>query len=43
MVVAVTIADTIWGVSRSGAIADLAGLEVALALAIMVVVGAPTR
>ena len=41
MVAAVTIADTAWGIARRGAIADLAGLEVALALAIMIAVGAP--
>ncbi len=41
MVAAVTIADTAWGLARRGAIADLAGLEVALALAIMIAVGAP--
>jgi hypothetical protein len=41
MVAAVTIADTAWGIARKGATADLAGLEVALALAIMIAVGAP--
>jgi hypothetical protein len=41
MVAAVTVADTAWGVARRGAIADFAGLEVALALAIMIAVGAP--
>jgi hypothetical protein len=41
MVAAVTIADTAWGVARRRAIADLAGLEAALALAIMIAVGAP--
>jgi len=41
MVAAVTVADTAWGVARRGAIADLAGLEVALALAVMIAVGAP--
>jgi hypothetical protein len=41
MVVAVTVADTAWGIARRGAIADFAGLEVALALAIMIAVGAP--
>jgi len=41
MVAAVTVADTAWGVARRGAIADLAGLEVALALAVMVAVRAP--
>jgi hypothetical protein len=41
MVAAVTVADTAWGVARRGAIADFAGLEVALALAVMIAVGAP--
>jgi hypothetical protein len=41
MVATVTIADTAWGIARRGAIADLAGLEVAFALAIMIAVGAP--
>ena len=41
MVAAVTVADTAWGVARRGAIADLAGLEVAFALAVMIAVGAP--
>ncbi len=41
MVAAVTIADTAWGIARRGVIADLAGLEVALALAIMLALGAP--
>ena len=41
MVAAVTIADTAWGISRRRVIADVAGLEVALALAIMIAVGAP--
>jgi len=41
MVVAVTLADTAWGIARRGAIADFAGLEVALALAVMIAVGAP--
>lgn len=42
MVAAVTIADTAWGIARRGVIADLAGLEVALALAIMLALGAPS-
>jgi hypothetical protein len=41
MTAAVTVADTAWGVARRRAIADLAGLEVALALAIMIAAGAP--
>ena len=41
MVAAVTIADTAWGIARRGVIADLAGLEVALALALMLALGAP--
>jgi hypothetical protein len=41
MMAAVTIADTAWGIARRGAIADLAGLEVALALAVMIAAGAP--
>jgi len=41
MVAAVTVADTAWGVARRGALADIAGLEVALALTIMLAVGAP--
>jgi hypothetical protein len=41
MVAAVTVADTAWGIARRGAIADVAGLEVALALAVMIAVGAP--
>jgi hypothetical protein len=41
MVAAVTLADTAWGVARRGALADIAGLEVALALAVMLAVGAP--
>jgi hypothetical protein len=41
MIAAVTIADTAWGVARRGALADIAGLEVALALAIMLAAGAP--
>ena len=35
MVAAVTVADTAWGIARRGVIADIAGLEVALALAVM--------
>jgi hypothetical protein len=42
MTVAVTVADTVWGVFRRRVPADIAGLEVALALAVMVVVGADT-
>jgi hypothetical protein len=41
MVAAVTIADTAWGIARRGVLADIAGLEVALALAVMLAVGAP--
>jgi len=41
MVAAVTVADTAWGAARRGVIADVAGLEVALALAVMIAVGAP--
>jgi hypothetical protein len=41
MVAAVTIADTAWGIARRGTLADLAGLEVALALAVMLAAGAP--
>ena len=40
MTVAVTVADTVWGVFRRRVPADIAGLEVALALAVMVVFGA---
>ncbi len=42
MTVAVTIADTVWGVFLRRVPADIAGLEVALALAVMVVFGAGT-
>jgi len=42
MTVAVTVADTVWGVVRRRVPADIAGLEVALALAVMVVFGAGT-
>jgi hypothetical protein len=42
MVVAVTVADTAWGITRRGVFADLAGLEVALALGLMLALGAPT-
>jgi hypothetical protein len=41
MVAAVTIADTAWGIARRRTIADVAGLEVALALAVMLTAGAP--
>ena len=41
MVAVVTVADTAWGIARRGVIADIAGLEVALALAVMLAVGAP--
>ena len=41
MVAAVTLADTAWGIARRGAIGDIAGLEVAVALAVMLAVGAP--
>jgi hypothetical protein len=40
MTVVVTVADTIWGVFQRRVPADIAGLEVGLALAVMVVVGA---
>jgi hypothetical protein len=43
MVAAVTLADTAWGIARRGVIADLAGLQVALALAVMLAAGAPAR
>jgi hypothetical protein len=39
MTIAVTIADTVWGVFRRRVPADIAGLEVGLALAVMVVFG----
>jgi hypothetical protein len=42
MTAAVTIADTVWGVLRRGVAADVAGLEVGLALAAMVILGADT-
>ena len=42
MTAAVTIADTVWGVLLRRVPADIAGLEVALALAVMVVFGADT-
>jgi ABC-type sulfate transport system permease subunit len=41
MVAAVTLMDTAWGIARRGVVADIAGLEVALALALMLAVGAP--
>ena len=41
MVAVVTLADTAWGIARRRVIADIAGLEVALALAVMLAVGAP--
>ena len=41
MVAVVTVADTAWGIARRGVIADIAGLEVALALGVMLAVGAP--
>ena len=41
MVAAVTIADTAWGIARRGTLADLAWLQVALALAVMIAAGAP--
>jgi hypothetical protein len=41
MIAAVTVADTAWGVARRGALADIAGLEVALALAVMLAAKAP--
>lgn len=41
MVAAVTIADTAWGIARRGVLADLAGLEVAVALSLMLAFGAP--
>jgi hypothetical protein len=42
MTAAVTVADTVWGVLRRGVAADVAGLEVGLALAVMVLLGAET-
>jgi hypothetical protein len=42
MTVVVTVADTIWGVFQRRVPADIAGLEVGLALAVMVVFGADT-
>jgi hypothetical protein len=39
---AVTLADTAWGVARRGVPADLAGLQVAAALALMLVYGIST-
>lgn len=41
MVAAVTVADTVWGIAGRRSLADLAGLEVALALAVMIAAGAP--
>jgi hypothetical protein len=41
MVAVVTVADTAWGIARRGVLADIAGLEVALALGVMLAVGAP--
>jgi hypothetical protein len=41
MVAAVTLADTAWGIARRGVVADIAGLEVALGLAVMLAAGAP--
>jgi hypothetical protein len=41
MVAVVTIADTAWGLGRRRLLADLAGLEVAVALAVMIALGAP--
>jgi hypothetical protein len=41
MVAAVTSADTAWGIARRRTMADVAGLEVALALAVMLAAGAP--
>ena len=41
MVAAVTIADTAWGIARRGTLADLAGLEAALALTVMIAASAP--
>ena len=40
MTVALTVADTVWGVVARRVPADIAGLEVGLALAVMVVFGA---
>ena len=42
MTVVVTVADTVWGVFQRRVPADIAGLEVGLALAVMVVFGADT-
>jgi chromate transport protein ChrA len=41
LVAVVTVADTAWGIARRRAVADFAGLEVALALAVMIAFGAP--
>lgn len=41
MIAVVTITDTAWGIARRGVLADLAGFEVALALALMLALGAP--
>jgi hypothetical protein len=39
-VAAVTAADTAWGMTRRGIIADLAGLELAVALAVLLIASA---
>jgi hypothetical protein len=40
MVLAVTAADTVWGLLRRHALADLAGVEIAAALGLLLAVGA---
>ncbi len=39
-IAAVTAADTAWGMTRRGVIADLAGLELAIALAVLLIASA---
>ena len=41
MVAVVTVADTAWGIARRGVLADLAGFQLALALAVMLATRAP--
>jgi hypothetical protein len=41
-IAAVTAADTAWGMTRRGVIADLAGLELAVALAVLLIASADT-
>ena len=40
MTAAVTATDTLWGLLRRGVLADLAGLEVAATLAVLLAIGA---